>query len=135
MKHQNNGGEVEPVAWSLQWPDDVSEGVVNAATTFISESEAQNYASRTRARVKVVPLYTHPPAPTQGDLAEAVRRFGDAVLKKLDDNFAHNAPDAKAAISHVRETIRMEVEAVTPMGQEAPTQGVPEDDKESGGSA
>ena len=53
-------GEVEPVAWTLKWPESNS---VNAPTTFRTEDLAKRYAEGCQDMgIRVVPLFTHPPA-------------------------------------------------------------------------
>lgn len=53
-----------PVAWSLQWPEDVNSGNLHLPTTFRTEETALKYQGKSKhlAGMKVVPLYAKLPS-------------------------------------------------------------------------
>lgn len=83
------GGEGEPVAWSLRWPEDE---VVNAMTTFDTEDQARRYADACQDDVVVVPLYTNQPKQQggvpDGNLFEVLHEAVASMPKGIaeDDN-------------------------------------------------
>lgn len=78
----------EPVAWSLQWPDNVIDGSVNYKTTFESESAAKKYINDSNHShyIKAVPLFLH-------DTIKSVSDERAEFQKAMKDKYGWNALD------------------------------------------